>query len=132
MEYVIKHIESEQPLAIAFNKVISKITTLWIMTRPFLIITTYFVLLRAMLRLFFLLISKKLDISYQVKQLAKIATPNNLNITFPQHKAIQMLINDFFVFDGRGFHYSLFFESSFFENTHGGKIKIKYRSIKTF
>ena len=71
MEYVIKHIESEQPLAIAFNKVISKITTLWIMTRPFLIITTYFVLLRAMLRLFFLLISKKLDISYQVKQLAK-------------------------------------------------------------
>lgn len=34
MEYMIKQIESEQPLAIAFNKVISKITTLWIMTRP--------------------------------------------------------------------------------------------------
>ena len=34
MEHMIKHIESEQPLAIAFNKVISKITTLWIMTRP--------------------------------------------------------------------------------------------------
>ena len=31
---MIQHIESEQPLAIAFNKVISKITTLWIMTRP--------------------------------------------------------------------------------------------------
>ena len=34
MENMIKRIESEQPLAIAFNKVISKITTLWIMTRP--------------------------------------------------------------------------------------------------
>ena len=34
MEYMIQHIESEQPLAIVFNKVISKITTLWIMTRP--------------------------------------------------------------------------------------------------
>ena len=34
MEYMIQHIEGEQPLAIAFNKVISKITTLWIMTRP--------------------------------------------------------------------------------------------------
>ena len=34
MEYMIKQIESEQPLAIVFNKVISKITTLWIMTRP--------------------------------------------------------------------------------------------------
>ena len=31
---MIQHIESEQPLAIAFNKVISKITALWIMTRP--------------------------------------------------------------------------------------------------
>ena len=31
---MIQHIEGEQPLAIAFNKVISKITTLWIMTRP--------------------------------------------------------------------------------------------------
>ena len=34
MEKMIQHIEGEQPLAIAFNKVISKITTLWIMTRP--------------------------------------------------------------------------------------------------
>ena len=34
MEQMIQHIESYQPLAIAFNKVISKITTLWIMTRP--------------------------------------------------------------------------------------------------
>lgn len=34
MEHMIQHIESEQPLAIVFNKVISKITTLWIMTRP--------------------------------------------------------------------------------------------------
>ena len=34
MEYMIKQIEGEQPLAIVFNKVISKITTLWIMTRP--------------------------------------------------------------------------------------------------
>ena len=34
MEHMIKHIEGEQPLAIVFNKVISKITTLWIMTRP--------------------------------------------------------------------------------------------------
>ena len=31
---MIKHIESELPLAVVFNKVISKITTLWIMTRP--------------------------------------------------------------------------------------------------
>jgi len=34
MEHMIQSIESEQHLAIAFNKVISKITTLWIMTRP--------------------------------------------------------------------------------------------------
>ena len=34
MEHMLHHIESEQPLAIVFNKVISKITTLWIMTRP--------------------------------------------------------------------------------------------------
>ena len=31
---MIKHIESELPLAVVFNKVISKITVLWIMTRP--------------------------------------------------------------------------------------------------
>ena len=34
MEHMIQHIESDLPLAIVFNKVISKITTLWIMTRP--------------------------------------------------------------------------------------------------
>jgi hypothetical protein len=34
MEHIIKHIESDLHLAIVFNKVISKITTLWIMTRP--------------------------------------------------------------------------------------------------
>lgn len=34
MEHMIQHIDGEQPLAIVFNKVISKITTLWIMTRP--------------------------------------------------------------------------------------------------
>lgn len=34
MEHMIQHIEGEQPLAIVFNKVISKITTLRIMTRP--------------------------------------------------------------------------------------------------
>ena len=43
-----------------------------------------------------------------------------------------MLIKDFIVFDSRGFHNSLFFESCFFKNTHGGQIKIEYRSIKTF
>ena len=31
---MIKHIESDLPLAVAFNKVVSKINTLWIMTRP--------------------------------------------------------------------------------------------------
>lgn len=31
---MIKHIESELPLAVVFNKVISKITVLWIVTRP--------------------------------------------------------------------------------------------------
>jgi hypothetical protein len=34
MEHMIQHIESDLPLAVAFNKIISKITTLWIMTRP--------------------------------------------------------------------------------------------------
>ena len=34
MHEMIKPIESKQPLAIAFNKVISKITTLWIISRP--------------------------------------------------------------------------------------------------
>ena len=34
MEHMLQHIEGEQPLVIVFNKVISKITTLWIMTRP--------------------------------------------------------------------------------------------------
>ena len=34
MEHMLQHIEGEQPLVIVFNKVISKINTLWIMTRP--------------------------------------------------------------------------------------------------
>ena len=55
MEYMIKQIESEQPLAIAFKIRLG-------------IIMTYFVPFRAMPRLFSRLNSKALDISNQVRQ----------------------------------------------------------------
>ena len=69
-----------------------------------------------------------ISISYPPSQI----TPKNLYIALPQHKAIQVLINDLIVFDSRGFHNALFFESRFFKDAHRSEIKIKDRSKETF
>ena len=69
-----------------------------------------------------------ISISYPLLQ----TTSKNLYIAFSQHKAIQVLINDLIVFDSRGLHNALFFESRFFKDTHRSEIKIKDRSKETF